>query len=51
MNPKILLSYSRSSQNYVDVIEKLGGVPTAEYLPAVNTDYDGLLLCGFEIFS
>ncbi|MBE6651341.1 MAG: gamma-glutamyl-gamma-aminobutyrate hydrolase family protein [Ruminococcaceae bacterium] len=48
MNPKILLSYSRNSQNYVDAIEKLEGIPTAEYLPSVNTDYDGLLLCGGE---
>ena len=43
---KILLSYKISAQNYIDALCALGAEPTAEYLPEVNTDYDGLILCG-----
>ena len=43
---KILLSCSANSQNYVDAIENLGAEPSANYLPAIDTNYDGLILCG-----
>ena len=31
---------------YIDAIEKLGAVAEATYLPRINTDFDGLILCG-----
>ena len=43
---KILLSGGRNLQNYVDAIRELGAEATASYLPAVDTNYDGLILCG-----
>ena len=43
---KILLSYKGSVQNYIDALTGVGAEATAEYLPSVNTDFDGLILCG-----
>ena len=45
-NVKILLSCGVNSQNYVDAISGLGAEATAKYLPAIDTNYDGLILCG-----
>lgn len=43
---KLLLSCGASSDNYVSALTHLGADVHAEYLPMVNTDYDGLILCG-----
>ena len=43
---KILLSCGANSQNYVDAVRELGAEVTASYLPTIDTNYDGLILCG-----
>lgn len=43
---KILLSGSSKVQNYTAAVEGAGGIAEASYLPAVDTSYDGLILCG-----
>jgi len=43
---RILLSGNSNLQYYVDAVAASGGKPTAEYLPKISTDYDGLILCG-----
>ena len=43
---RLLLSGSSNMQNYIEAVEFCGAVPTAEYLPKVDTSYDGLVLCG-----
>lgn len=35
-----------SESNYVNAIKRAGAIPTHEYLPKVNLDFDGLLLAG-----
>ncbi len=44
--PRILLSSNKWPEDYVDAITKTGGIAHAHYLPPMDTDYDGLLLCG-----
>lgn len=44
--PKILLSGSTKTHNYVDAVEKLGGIAVAQYLPEYDSSCDGLILCG-----
>ena len=44
--PRILLSGNKKLQDYVDAVEGTGGIAFAKYLPDVDTDYDGLILCG-----
>lgn len=44
--PKILLSGNTKLQYYVDAVAGTGGIAVAKYLPEVDTDYDGLILCG-----
>lgn len=44
--PRILLSGKKKLQYYVDAIELAGAEATAKYLPEINTDFDGLILCG-----
>ncbi len=46
MKPRILLSCQSNMQNYINAVNELGGIAIAEYLPDVNTDYEGLILCG-----
>lgn len=46
MKPKILLSCGSSCDNYVIAVLECGGIPTAKYLPELDTSYDGLILCG-----
>ena len=46
MKPKILLSVNKGRDWYVRAVEACGGVPTAQYLPEICTDYDGLILGG-----
>lgn len=46
MKPTILLSVNKGKDWYVRAVEACGGVPTAQYLPEVCTDYDGLILGG-----
>jgi len=43
---RILLSGKNNTGNYVDAVIGVGGSATAEYLPAVDTGFDGLILCG-----
>lgn len=43
---KILLSVNANREHYIKAITGVGATPRAEYLPCVNTDYDGLILCG-----
>ena len=43
---KILLSYGTDTKNYIDAIEALGAEAAGKYLPDIDTNYDGLLLCG-----
>ena len=44
--PKLLLSSAVKNQNYVDAVEKLGGIAVAQYLPEYDSTCDGLILCG-----
>lgn len=44
--PKILLSGNKKLQYYVDAVNETGGIADAKYLPEIDTDYDGLILCG-----
>lgn len=44
--PSILLSGKKKIEYYVDAVEGVGGIATAGYLPAVDTSYDGLIICG-----
>ena len=46
MKPRILLSASANNINYINAVAGCGGIPFASYLPEVNTDFDGLILCG-----
>ena len=46
MKPRILLSEPLPAENYVEVVEALGAIADLRAYPEVNTDYDGLLLCG-----
>ena len=43
---KILLSRGSNADNYIKALEGVGAEGFAEYLPKVDTDYDGLILCG-----
>lgn len=43
---KLLLSGKPRIEYYVDAAERLGAEVVAEYLPAIDTQYDGLILCG-----
>lgn len=43
---KILLSSGVNAQYYIDAIEGLGAEAVAKYLPDVDINYDGLILCG-----
>lgn len=44
--PRILLSGNKKLPNYVDAVNGAGGIAVAKYLPDIDTDYDGLILCG-----
>ena len=44
--PRILLAGNKSLPDYVDAFTAAGAQPEAMYLPPVDTDYDGLVLCG-----
>ena len=46
MKPRILLSASLKPQPYIDILKAAGAEPVSIYCPEVDTDYDGLLLCG-----
>lgn len=47
MKPKILISSPKENMgNYVNAVNCAGGEGTAFYLPKVDLDYDGLLICG-----
>ena len=43
---KLLLSGKPRIEYYIDAVEKCGAEAVAEYLPVIDTDYDGLILCG-----
>jgi len=43
---KIILSYKRSSVNYENAVRAAGGEPHSFYLPEIDLNYDGLILCG-----
>lgn len=44
--PRILLSGKAKLQFYADAVNGLGAEADAQYLPAIDTSYDGLILCG-----
>lgn len=44
--PRILLSGKARVENYIKAVEAVGAEAVAEYLPKVDTGYDGLILCG-----
>ena len=46
MKPRILLSASKLPQPYIRILEAAGADVTSIYCPQVDTDYDGLVLCG-----
>ena len=46
MKPRILISQSTKTPNYVEALEAHGAIVTAEYLPKYSDEYDGLLLSG-----
>lgn len=43
---KILLSYGGHAENYIEALNNLGAEAVAKRLPNVDTNYDGLILCG-----
>ena len=43
---KILFSCGAGIQNYIDAVNNSGAEATADYLPHIDTSYDGLILCG-----
>ncbi len=43
---KLLLSGKTRIEYYIDAAKRLGAEVVAEYLPAIDTQYDGLILCG-----
>ncbi len=46
MKARILLSVKTKKEFYIDAVEQVGAIATAKYLPEIDTDYDGLILCG-----
>lgn len=43
---KILISGKINFKNYINAVENLGAKATAEYLPDIDTSFDGLILAG-----
>ena len=43
---RILLSRGSSADNYIKALEGVGAEGVAYYLPKIDTNYDGLILCG-----
>lgn len=43
---RILLCVNTNKEHYVHAIEGAGGEPVTAYIPDLNMDYDGLILCG-----
>ena len=43
---KLLLSGKTRIEYYIDAVENLGAEAIADYPPAIDTQYDGLILCG-----
>lgn len=43
---KVLLSVNTNREYYVNAVTGVGATAYAKYLPEINTDYDGLILCG-----
>ena len=43
---KLLLSGRQRIEYYIDAVERLGAEVVAKYLPEIDTQYDGLILCG-----
>ena len=46
MKPKILLLANVRRENYKNAVEACGGIAEVKYLPDLDVDYDGLILCG-----
>ena len=46
MKPRILVLANQKSQNYIRAIEASGGETILKYLPDLDVNYDGLVLCG-----
>ena len=46
MGKRILISGHKFIENYIDAVEKAGGEPVAGYLPEIDLDCAGLILCG-----
>ena len=43
---KILLCVNTNKEHYLQAVEGAGGEPVASYIPTLDMDYDGLILCG-----
>ena len=46
MKTRILLCVNTNKEHYIRAIEGAGGEPVASYIPTLDMDYDGLILCG-----
>ena len=46
MKCRILLCVNTNKEHYIQAVELSGGQAVASYCPDLNTDYDGLILCG-----
>ena len=46
MQPRILLLANKTSDYYKNAVEACGGISVVKYLPDLDVDYDGLILCG-----
>ena len=46
MKPKILLLANASKENYANAVEFCGATAICKYLPDLNVEYDGLIICG-----
>ena len=48
MPVKLLLATNDVQSNYIASVESCGGIAVAKYLPEMDLNYDGLILCGGE---
>ena len=46
MSCRILLCVNTNKEYYIEAVEMSGGQAVVSYCPELNTDYDGLILCG-----
>ena len=46
MKPRILLALNSKRDNYIEAVNRCGGMAVPQYCPEPSSEYDGLILCG-----